>query len=365
MTSPIRSVLADVQEARGAGFLEDAGWTWVTTFGDPEAEYEAVRADVAIWDVYALQKWEVRGHDACAAVQRTFANDLANLAVGQVKYGPFVDEHAMMYDDGTVYKHGDDHYWVMTNGGDYGDRLAAAAPGLAVTAVNRTFEMPVISVQGPRSRALVQSLTTTDLSGLRYFRFLPERIEVAGVPAWVLRTGFSGELGFELIPDAGDAVHLWTTLRDNGARQIGLDAIEMVRIEAGLIIAAVDYQPGATSPFDLSLDKTVATGSEANFLGKEALTAAAAAPPNRFKTLRITGDVLPEYGADVRLGAEVVGTVTSPVSTPRFGVIGLAVLRTDLAFNGVELEVVVGDGTVQATVDDLSIHDPEKRKPRS
>jgi len=365
MTTPIRSVLADVQEEQGAGFLEDSGWTWVTTFGDPDGEYDAVRSDVAIWDVYALQKWDVTGAAAEVAIQRTFANNLASLTVGQVRYGPFVDENAMMYDDGTVYKHGDDHYWVMTNGSDYGDRLAEAAPGLDVKAVNRTFEMPVISVQGPRSRALLQTLTTTDLADLRYFRFLPERIQVAGVTAWILRTGFSGELGFELIPDADDAVHLWTTLRDNGARQIGLDAIEMVRIEAGLIIAAVDYQPGETSPFDLSLDKTIATASNAEFLGKEALVAMAAAPPNRFKTLQISGDVVPEYGADVRLGDEVVGTVTSPVATPRFGVIGLAVLRSDLAENGRELDVVVEGGTATATVADLSIHDPEKLKPRS
>lgn len=365
MTSPIRSVLADVQQAQGAGFLEDGGWTWVTTFGDPEGEYEAVRSAVAIWDVYALQKWDVTGPDAQMAIQRTFANDLAGLAVGQVKYAPFIDEAGLMYDDGTVYKHADERYWVMTNGADYGDRLAAATPGLDVSAVNRTVEMPVISVQGPQSRTLLQSLTDTDLSALRYFRFLPERITVAGVSVWILRTGFSGELGFELIPSAADAVTLWTTLRDNGARQIGLDAIEMVRIEAGLIIAAVDYQPGETSPFDLSLDKTVAIGSAADFLGKDVLTSLAAAPPNRFKTLRITGDEVPEYGAEVRRGDEVVGTLTSPTSTPRFGVIGLAVLRSDVAENGEKLEVVIGDGTAPAIVDDLSIHDPEKRKPRS
>ena len=158
---------------------------------------------------------------------------------------------------------------------------------------------------------------------------------------------------------------LWTRLTELGAQPIGLDAVEIARIEAGLIIMAVDYVPGETSPFDVGLDKTVAVSTDADFRGKAALAAAATAPANRFKTLRIEGGQVPEYGAEVFHGDEVVGTVTSPADSPRFGVIGLAILRSDLADNGSPLEVALGEGRVKATVTDLSIHDPEKRKPRS
>lgn len=364
MSEPVKSVLHDVQEQAGAAFMEDSGWLWMTTLGDPGAEYRAVRENAGMWDVFALQKWDVRGPDAAAAVQRTFAGDVSRLEVGQVKYGPFVDPTGAMVDDGTVYKHADDHYWVLTNSAEFADYLAGHTEGLDYTIENRTLQMPVVSVQGPRSREILQRLTDADLSTVRYFRFLPERVSVAGVPVWVLRTGFSGELGFELIPDADRAEELWRALAAAGVRPFGLDAVEMLRVEAGLVIAAVDYQPGETSPYDLSMDRMVAIGSAADFVGKTQLAAVAADPPNRFKTIMVQGDAAPEYGAEVYRGDEAVGSCTSPITTPRFGVIGLAVLRTDQAVNGNVLEVAVEGGRAKATVTDLSVHDPEKVKPR-
>jgi aminomethyltransferase len=365
MSSPIKSVLYDVQEQAGGQFMEDSGWFWTTTFGDAAGEYEAIRSGVSLWDVYGLQKWDVAGPDALRAVQRVFANNATGLEVGQVRYGPFVDASGKMADDGTVYKHADDHYWVLTNQTTFGDFLAESTPGLDYTARNLTFEMPVLSVQGPGSRDLLGKLTDFDLHSLRYFRFSPERVVVAGVPVWLLRTGFSGELGFELIPDASNAVELWTALTDLGVVPIGLDAVEIARIEAGLVIAAVDYMPGETSPVDLSMDKTIALGAGVEFQGREVLAVELADPPNRFKTLQIAGTDLPEYGAEVFAGDEVVGTVTSPTNSPRYGVIGLAVLRTDVAGNGTQLAVALGEGRVDATVADLSIQDPAKRKARS
>ena len=361
----IKSVLHGVQEAAGAQFMEDSGWVWTTTFGDAEAEYTAVRENAGMWDVYGLQKWDVSGPDAMAAVQRTITGDVARLSAGQVKYGPFVAEDGLMADDGTVYKHADDHFWVFTNSTTFEDFVAEHAKGLDYAIENRTFRMPVISVQGPQSREILQGLTDADLSSLRYFHFLPERQKVAGITAWVLRTGFSGELGFELIADPEDAVELWQALERAGVRPFGLDAVELLRVEAGLIMVGVEFQGGDVSPYDLSLDRSILLGSEAEFIGRPALAAVAADPPNRLKTLVVQGDTVPEYGAEVYRGDEVVGTLTSPVASPRFGVIGLAVLRTDQAVNGTVLEVAVEGGRSKATVADLSIHDPEKKKPRS
>jgi aminomethyltransferase len=365
MSEPIKSVLYDVQEAAGAQFMEDGGWVWTTTFGDPAAEYAAVRDDAGMWDVYGLQKWDVTGPDAAAAVQRTFTGDVARLQVGQVKYGPFVDETGLMADDGTVYKHADDHFWVFTNSTTFADFVAGHTGGLDYTIENRTFQMPVISVQGPRSREILQGLTDADLSALRYFRFLPQRQQVAGITSWVLRTGFSGELGFELIPDAADAPELWQALGRAGVTPFGLDAVELLRVEAGLIMVGVEFQGGDVSPYDLSLDRSILLGSDAEFVGRAALAAVAGDPPNRLKTLVVQGDTVPEYGAEVYRGDEVVGTCTSPVASPRYGVIGLAVLRTDQATNGNVLEVAVEGGRSKATVVDTSIHDPDKRRPRS
>lgn len=365
MSEGIKSVLHAVQEQAGAQFMEDGGWWWTTTFGDAGVEYAAVRENAGMWDVFGLQKWDIEGPDAARAVQRTFTADVSLLEVGQVKYGPFVAESGLMADDGTVYKHGEDHFWVFTNSAEFGDFLAAHTEGLDYAIENRTLRMPVVSVQGPRSREILQGLTDADLSGLRYFRFLPQRQTVAGMPVWLLRTGYSGELGYELIPDPDRAVELWQALEAVGVRPFGLDAVEMLRVEAGLIMVSVDFQPDELSPYDLSLDRSVALSSDAPFIGRPALEAVAADPPYRLKTLLVQAEAAPEYGADVFRGDEVVGRCTSPVASPKYGVIGLAVLRTDQAANGNVLEVAVEGGRAKATVTGLSVHDPDKRKPRS
>jgi aminomethyltransferase len=365
MSEPVKSVLHEAQVARGATFRDDDGWYWTMSFGDGPAGYEAIRRGVSIWDVYPLVKWDVTGPDAQAAVQRVFTNDLGTQKVGQVKYGAFVNEDGTLVDDGTVFKHADDHFWVLTNTTGFGEYWASQTTGLDYAAVNRTHEMPLISVQGPRSREVLQSLTDADLSTLGYFRFATEQVTVAGVSTWLMRTGFSGELGFELIPARADAVALWSALEAAGAVPVGLDTIEPARIEAGLIIYGTDYTPGEHTPYDVSLDRMVALGGDAEFVGKHALQAAGAAPANRLKTLTFSGPEVPEVGADVLSEGRVVGTLSSRVVSPTYGLIGLAMVATEVAADGTELAVALGTGTVPATVAPLSIKDPDKKLPRS
>lgn len=359
---PVRSVWYDLQAEQGAEFEDFDGWMWTASLGDVTGEYEAIRTDVGMWDVYPLVKWDLSGSDALEAAQRVFTNDLRSLQPGHVRYGAFVNEQGDMADDGTVYKLADDHCWVMTNTPGYEAWWGSAFEGLDVRFEDRTRQMPLLSVQGPRSRELLQGLTEADLSGLRYFSFWPDRVEVAGVPAWVMRTGFSGELGFELIADPEPAVDLWQAIQAAGARIFGTHGVEIARIESGMVVIGVDYEPGGRTPYDLSFDRLVKL--DAGFLGADALRAVAADPPRRFKTLRIEGSEVPEYAATVTRDGEEVGTLTSPAASPRFGPIGLAVLETRHAADGTRVEVALGDGTVPATVTELSVYDPEKLRPR-
>ncbi len=363
--TPIKSVLYDVQAAEGATFEDYDGWIWTLSMGDSLGEYEALRSDVVMWDVYGLVKWDVRGPGAVEAVQRVFTNDVASLEPGQVRYGAIVDDAGAIVDDGTVFGHAPDHLWVMTNGTTFAEHLAAHAPDLDVTVENRLHEMPLISVQGPRSREVLQGLTDLDLAALRYFRFTAEPVEVAGISVRVLHTGFSGELGFELIPARADAAELWTRLGAAGVRPIGFEAVEIARVEAGLIIHEQDYLAGEQTPFDVGLDRLVRLDGSAPCIGVGALRAIAAAPPNRFVTLHLGDGELPELGADVLAGGEVVGTLTSPVDSPRFGPIGLARLRSTLAVEGASVDVAVEGGTIGATVGLDCAYDPQKLRPRS
>jgi aminomethyltransferase len=363
-TESIRSPFYEPAAAMGATFMEEAGWFWTEGFGDLAAEYAGVRDDLGVWDVSPLNKWEFRGPDALSAAQRVHTNNILGLRVGQVRYGGLLDPDGLMVDDGTVYRVSDDLVWVMTNGSDRAGYFADATAGLRVDITPVTREMPHIGLQGPRARRALSPLCGVDIADLGYFRFVPDPTTVGGVPCVVSRTGFGGELGFELFCRPEHAADLWdVVVTQMQAVPFGVELIEVLRVEAGLIVLDYDYEAHQVTPFDLSLDRMVALGT-VDFQGADALVAVADDPPRRMKTLEIEGDELPDYGAVVRRGDEVVGTLTSPAESPRFGRIGLAILDRDLAADGTELTVELGEGTAPATVAPLSIYDPEKKRPR-
>ena len=358
-----RSPLHDVQIAAGGDFMWEDGWPWTNKVTDPREEYEAIRTGVGIWDLYSTCKYEVTGPEAARLVQRRFTGGVSSMEPGQVRYGAFVNDDGLMVDDGNVYRFAEDRFWVMINTADLEDWFRATADGLDATIEHRTEELPMISVQGPRSREVLSGLVDRPLGGLNYFRFWPEPVAVAGHQAYVLRTGFSGELGFELVTDPVSVVGLWESLVEAGGVPFGLEAIDLARTEVGLIIIALDYQPGETSPYDLSMDRFIKPGTEC--VGSAALASYGANPPKRFVSLGIEGDTAPDYGADVSRAGESVGTVTSPAVSPRLGTIGLAILATEAAEEGTRLEVAVGEGTAAADVGPLNRYDPDRMKPRA
>jgi aminomethyltransferase len=361
----IKTAFYDIQAAMGATFAPDGGWLWTDSFGDIGAEYRAVREATGMWDVSPLNKWDWRGPDALKAAQRVNGNDILGLEVGQVRYGPFLDEDGHVVDDGTVYKRADDRVWVMTNGKELRDYFADATKGLDVEIEYVAFQMPHIAVQGPGSRDFLTPLTNADLTSLGYYRFHPEQVEVGGVPVWLSRTGFSGELGYELFVAPEHAEDLWKAIHGAGATPFANAAIEICRIESGMVVTGYDYEPHTVTPYDIGLDRVVKPDAPGEFLGKDSLRDVAKNPPNRFKTLVLEGDEVPEYGSAVTKDGEPVGTLTSPTNSPRFGVIGLATLRTDVAEEGGTVDVALGGGTVPAKITHNSIYDREKKRPRS
>ena len=362
-TESIRSPFYEAAAALGATFMEEGGWFWTESFGDADGEYRGVREDLGVWDVSPLNKWEFRGSDALAAAQRVHTNDIAGLAVGQVRYGAFCDSDGLMVDDGTVFRLGD-RVWVMTNGSDHAEHFAEATEGLDVEIEAVTRSMPHIGLQGPRSRDALAPLCDADISSLKYFRFLPDKTKVGGVPCFVSRTGFGGELGYELFCEPKDALDLWdVAVSQMKANPFGVEVIESLRVEAGMIVLDYDYEAHERTPYDLSFDKLVALDS-ADFLGKDALRDVAQHPPRRLKTLRLETDELPEYGVDVTSKGEPAGKLTSPAPSARFGPIALAILDTAFSEDGTPVEVPVGEETINATVAPLAIYDPEKKRPR-
>ena len=358
------SPLHDWHEAHGADIAFEDGYPWNNHEGtDPKDEYEAIRTATGIWDLHSTSKYEVSGLDAGRMIQRRFSNTLEGMTDGSVRYGAWMNADGTMIDEGNVYRLASDHFWLTINSPGIEEWFRETAGGLDARIKHTTTDHALIAAQGPTSQATLQGLTERDLADLKYFRFWPEPTKVAGVPAWVLRTGFSGEKGYEVMCAPGDALTIWEALISAGGVPFGIIAIDLARTEAGLLIMAVDYNANEISPYDLSMDRFIKTDTEC--VGAAALEAYGANPPKRFKTLRIEGDQAPDYGASVTKDGKDVGIVTSPASSPRVGTIGLAILDTDVAVDGEKVDVAIGGSTVPATVDVLSTYDPEKTKPRS
>jgi aminomethyltransferase len=370
-----RTAFDNVQRELGANWTDWEGWAWAADFGDAVAEHVATRTACNLWDESPLRKWNLEGPDALALADSLFTNDMAGLEIGQVRYGAICDDQGKMIMDGTVFHLGDEHCLSVTSYDSDLDwfKQVASDRGLDVQVENRTAAMPHLQVQGPKARDVLGPITEgADVNTLRYFRFVGEGVRVGGVPVMLSRTGYSGELGFELYCVPEDADRLWKAVleagRPHGIRPIGLSAIETLRIESGLLFPDVDYFPHQTDPFEVRLDNVIKLDKTGDFVGRDALREIAAqGTPRLLTTLRIDGDEVPEYGAAVTLDGQDVGILRSPCQSPTFEmqVIGMATIDRGLVRDGQPVEVALGDATVGATVVPFPLYDTEKRRPRS
>ena len=370
-----RTAFDKVQRDAGANWTDWEGWAWAADFGDPVAEHVATRTACNLWDESPLRKWDIQGPDALSLADALFTNDMAALEIGQVRYGAICDDHGKMIMDGTVFRLGEEHCFSITSYDSDLDwfKQVASDRGLDVQVEDRTAAMPHVQVQGPKVREVLGPITEgVDVNTLRYFRFVGDGVRVGGVPVMVSRTGYSGELGFELYCAPDDAETLWNAVLEagqpHGLRPIGLSAIETLRIESGLLFPDIDYFPHQTDPFEVRLDNVVKLDKTGDFVGRDALREIAAeGTPRLLTALRIDGDDVPEYGAAVTLDGDEVGILRSPCQSPTFDmqVIGMAAIDRALVTDGQRVDVALGGGTIGATVAPFPLYDTEKRRPRS
>jgi aminomethyltransferase len=371
-----RTAFDRVQRDLGATWTDWEGWAWVADFGDPVAEHQATHHACNLWDESPLRKWDLTGPDALRLADVLFTNDMAALEPGQARYGAVCDEQGLMIIDGMVFMFAEDHCVAVTS---YDSDLThvrevATDRGLDVEITDVTAQLPHLQVQGPRSRDILARITEgTDIHALRYFRFIPEGVTVGGVPVVLSRTGYSGELGYELFCRPEHAEDLWNTVletgRPDGMLPIGLSAIETLRTECGLLFPDIDYFQHRTDPFEVRLDKVVRLDTPGDFVGKDALTRIARDGTARLlTTLRVDGDEAPEYGAPVTSDGSEVGIVRTAVRSPTFDmeVIAMAAIDRELALKeGSTVEVALGRGTVEARVAPFPLYDTSKTRPRS
>jgi aminomethyltransferase len=271
-------------------YREWAGYYTVSAY-EPhhEHEYAAIRNGSALIDVSPLFKYRVTGPDATRLVDRIVTRDATKVAVGQVIYTPWCDEHGKVIDDGTVTRL-EEQVWRWTAADPNLRWFRQNAAGLRVDVQETTEQVAALSVQGPTSARLISTASGVDLSALKYFRVTSGII--AGIPVDISRTGYTGDLGYEIWMPWDRAVHVWDRLIDIGrafdARPAGMLALDVARIEAGLLLIDVDFHGAKKvqidlqryTPFELGLGRLVAE-KKGPFVGRDALAAERPRGPKR------------------------------------------------------------------------------------
>jgi aminomethyltransferase len=291
-----------------------------------EREYHAIRSAAALLDISPLYKYRVSGRDAARLIDRIITRDAARAEIGQVLYTPWCNAAGKVLDDGTVARL-DEHSFRMTSAEPTLRWLEANARGLAVAIEDVSESLAALAVQGPASRTILQQVSDVDLAQLKFFRLAAARL--SGIPVTISRTGYTGDLGYEIWVAAHDAVALWDALIAGGApyglTPAGMLALDVARIEAGLMLIDVDYVPArkaliaaqTSSPFELDLKWAVDLRKD-DFVGARALAREAArAPQWQFVGLDVEWDALERLYGEVGLAPQLPG-IAWRASTPAY-----------------------------------------------
>ncbi|QGX97152.1 DUF1989 domain-containing protein [Roseovarius faecimaris] len=386
-----KSAEADLEETKKTGFhdcfarhtrdfVEYAGY-WLPnqmTNHGALAEYWACREKAAIMDLSPLRKYEVTGPDAEKLMQYCVTRNVKKLAVGQLTYTAMCYEHGGMIDDGTLFRLGEENFrWIGGNDTsglwlqEQGRKL-----GLNVWVRSSTDQLHNVAIQGPLSRDILREVlwtapTNPTVDELGMFRFCVARLgDVAGIPVVLGRAGYSGELGYEVFCHPKHAVEvfdaIWKVGEPMGLTPFGLAALDMVRIEAGLIFAGSEFDD-QTDPFEAGIGFTVPLKTkEDDFIGRAALEERKAHPHRKLVGLEVEGGIVASPGDCVRIGKAQVGEITSAMKSPILGKnIALARVSVTHSEPGTEIEIGQLDGLqkrLRARVVPYPHFDPTKER---
>ncbi|MDQ3127182.1 MAG: (2Fe-2S)-binding protein, partial [Chloroflexota bacterium] len=373
-----RTALHDRHDALGATWMDLGDWKRPLDYGDVDAECRAVHERVGLIDVSTLGKLDVRGRDAGEFLDWLHPNRFSDLRVGRIRYRAMTDDAAIILDDGTVARLGDDRFLVTTGTGsldavDGWLRWWLAASDRRVDVTNVTARFAAMNLAGPRARDVLERLTDIDVSpeGLRYLD--ARETLVAGVPAAILRIGFVGELAYELHVPADQAAYLWDRILATGAefgiRPFGVEAQRVLRLEKQHAIVGQDTD-ALSDPRGASMGWLI-KGDRRDFIGRDAIAALdARGLRDVLIGFEMIGTAVPAEGAAVVRDGKPIGRVTSSKWSPTLGkAIGLAWLPAEDAVDERAITVRLGTGregsTAPAVVRSTPFYDPAGERVRS
>jgi len=368
------TTMHDRHAEAGASFMWAGDWRRPHHYTTPEEEVEAVRTRLGVIDVSSLGKFRVHGADAAEFLERLYPNRFGDQPIGRVRYGVMLNDEGVILDDGAVCRVGDDEFFVTVTTGN----TAALERWMTwwqadwqfdVRLLNVTGAFGAVNVAGPSSRAAMQSLTDADVSAeaLPYLSCRP--MEVAGVPSFVLRIGFVGELGYEIHFPSMFGDHMWESVMEAGAPHgiapFGLEAQRILRLEKQHILVGQDTD-AESDPYEAGLGWIV-KADKPDFLGKRSLEdLEREGPRERLVGFTSEGDWVPPEGASVVHEGLWVGRVTSSRRSEALGtVLGLAWVPAGWANDGARFEIQFGGSHAAARVAMRPFYDPEGERLRS
>jgi aminomethyltransferase len=350
------TALLDLHRALGARLIEFGGWLMPVQYGGILEEHRAVRERAGLFDLSHMGELFVEGPDAGDALAAAVVSDPRTLAVGRAQYSMIVAPDGGVINDLIVYRLGPSRFLVVANAANAGtvaDALAERLAGSKAVLDDRSLATSLVAIQGPLAASILGPLTTVDLGSLKYYAIAEG--EVAGLPALVARTGYTGEDGFEIFVDWARGPDVWTALAEAGGpagvMAVGLGARDTLRLEAGMPLYGNELDR-ATNPFEAGQGRVVKLEKVGDFVGRAALERVARdGIAKRLVGLVVTGRGIARHGYPVDAGERRTGTVTSGTQSPTLGVpIAMAYVAPGDGEPGTMLDVEVREQRVAAEV---------------
>lgn len=360
------TALIDVHRQLAARLIEFGGWLMPVQYTGIIEEHRAVRERAGLFDLSHMGELYVEGDDAGEALAAALVSDPRSLAVGRAQYSMICAPDGGVIDDLIVYRVGPERFLVVANAGNAGlvsDELAARLGTWRAVLDDRSLATSLVAIQGPRAVEVLGPLTDVDLAALRYYAI--GEGQVAGIPALVARTGYTGEDGFEVFVDWARGPEIWTALATAGEGvgviACGLGARDTLRLEAGMPLYGNELDR-ETNPFEAGLGRVVKLDKPGDFVGREALARVARdGPRKRLIGMTITGRGIARHGHPVFAGDRRTGLVTSGTHSPTLGKpIALAYVAPGDAEPGTIPSVEIREQRVSAEVVPLPFY---KRAP--
>ncbi len=346
--------LAIAQKARITAF---AGWEMPVQYGGIGQEHEAVRTSAGMFDISHMGKFVLKGKELREHLQLLVPSDLMGLQPGAAQYTVLLNSEAGIIDDIIVYYQGEDdggseRVTIIVNAATCAQDKAWLLENLPTSGVSfqdLTSDKVLIALQGPESVTYLQPLMEEDLSSIKFFGHLEGTI--LSQPAFIARTGYTGEDGFEIMLDPEVGVELWRSLSSAGVTPCGLGARDTLRLEAALALYGQDIDQ-TTTPLEAGLGWLVHLDRKGDFIGRSVLEQQKATGVNRrLVGIQMVGRYIARHGYPVISNGDIVGEVTSGTLAPTLGIaIALAYLPTSLANIGQELEVEIRGKAYPAVV---------------